>query len=187
MLRFIRNIFQLIISPEHGWEDIDAELESGAIDASDMYRRVFLPMIAVCSLAAFARLLYPNGPGFLGALQNSIIVFGSLFLAYHIGVYVFSATMDRLRLPEMVASPERERLMVMFCVAVIGVIALLGSVIKVSLALIQFLPVYVVFIIWKGARFLQVDEAQIGFYMLMATFSIVGSAYVLGFLFEALI
>lgn len=187
MLRFIKNLFQLIISPEHGWEDIDEELETGVISPAREYTHAFLPLIALCSATSFARMLFMNSPGFLGCVQNMIVCFVSLFLAYHIGVYAYTSTLDRLRTPDTDASPDRERLAVMHCVAIIGFIAVLGNVIRVSLALVEFLPIYVIFILWKSCKFLQIDQNQVGFYMLMATFSILGPAYVLTFLFENIV
>jgi hypothetical protein len=66
-------------------------------------------------------------------------------------------------------------------------IFLLGNVIKVKLALIQFLPLYVIFIIWKGAHFVGISNEDIGPFMLMACGSMLGTVYGLSFIYNILI
>jgi len=63
----------------------------------------------------------------------------------------------------------------------------LSNVVKVRIALIEFLPLYVVFIIWKGWKYVGVEERNLGLFMIMATVSILGSAYLISFLLNALI
>jgi hypothetical protein len=77
--------------------------------------------------------------------------------------------------------------MVLYCISVIALIFLLGNIIKVRLALIQFLPFYVIFIIWKGGAFIGVPERSVGPFMLMASASVLGAVYGLSFLFHILV
>ena len=77
--------------------------------------------------------------------------------------------------------------MIMYCVTFLGIITLVSNVVKVRIALIEFLPLYVVFILWKGWRYAGVEERNIGLFMIMATASILGSAYLVSFLLNALV
>ena len=192
MLKFLANIIQLIFSPQKGWEDLDNDDyrddgRRGAIDVRRLYTGCFIPLIAFCSLTSFVRILFDGGPDFLGALQTAIIEFFSLFLSYHLAVYVFSWVMPRLVSPSEQPDQRRDAIMVLYCISVISLIFLLGNVIKVRLALIQFLPFYVVFIVWKGAGFIGVPERSLGVFMIMASASILGAVYGLSFLFNALV
>lgn len=192
MFRYLGNILQLIISPQKGWEDVEdrdtrADGRPGDIDIRYQYTRCFLPLILLCALSAFIRVAYEGGIDFLGALQMVIIQFFSLFLSYHIAVYAFSILMPRILGTERTPDQRRDALMVMYCISVIALIFLLGNVIKVRLALISFLPFYVMFIIWKGAEFVGVPERNIGAFMLLAAASVLGAVYGLSFLFTILI
>lgn len=190
MLRFFGNIIQLIFSPQSGWEDLERDDlrpdgRRGDIDIRHLYLRCFLPMILLCSLTSFVRIAY--GLDFLGALQGTIIEFFSLFLSYHLAVYLFSWLMPRIMDPDQRPDHRRDAIMIMYCIAVIALIFMLGNIIKVKLALIQLLPFYVVFIIWKGAKYIGVPERSLGEYMFIASASILGAVYGLSFLFYILI
>lgn len=189
MLKFFGNIIQLIFSPLRGWEDLErddrrADGSRGNVDLRRLYLSRFLPMVLVCALTSFIRMFY--GMDFLGALQNVIIQFFALFLSYHLAVYIFSWFMPRI-LDGKDPDQRRDSMMIMYCISVIALIFLLGNVIKVKLALIQLLPFYVVFIIWKGAYYVGVPERSLGAFMLMASASILGAVYGLSFLFHVLI
>lgn len=189
MLKFLGNIIQLVFSPQKGWEDLEeddyrSDGRRGRIDIRKLYTRCFLPLIAICSATSFTRMLFDGGPDFLGALQMAIIEFFSLFLSYHLAVYVFSWGMPKIM--EGNHDHRRDAIMVLYCISVISLIFLLGNVIKVKLALIQFLPFYVIFIIWKGADFIGVPQRNIGQFMLMASASVLGAVYGLSFLFDKL-
>lgn len=190
MLKFFGNIIQLIFSPQSGWEDLErddfrADGSRGDIDIRRLYLQCFLPMILFCSATSFVRMLY--GVDFLGALQIAIIDFFSLFLSYHMAVYLFSWLMPRIMGDERRPDQRRDAIMIMYCISVIALIFLLGNIIKVRLALIQLLPFYVVFIIWKGADYVGVPARSLGAFMFLASASILGAVYGLSFLFHVLI
>lgn len=191
MLKYIANIIQLVFSPQKGWEDLAeddrrSDGRRGDIDIRRLYTHCFLPLVIFCSLTAFVKMLFEGGPDFLGALQNAIIDFFSLFLSYHLAVYIFSWTMPRLCGPHEPTDHRRAAMMIMYCISVIALIFLLGNMIKVRLALIQFLPFYVIFIIWKGADYVGVPPRSIGLFMLMASASVLGAVYGLSYLFHVL-
>lgn len=190
MLRFFGNIIQLIFSPQSGWEDLERDDfrpdgSRGDIDIRHLYLRCFLPTVLLCSLTAFVRMAY--GEDFLGTLQTVIIEFFSLFLSYHVAVYLFSWLMPRIMEPDQGPDHRHDAIMIIYCMAVIALIFLLGNIIKVKLAMIQLLPFYVVFIIWKGAGYIGVPERSLGAYMFIASASILGTVYGLSFLFHVLI
>lgn len=192
MFKFLGNIIQLVFSPQRGWEDLEADDyrgdgRRGAIDIRRLYTRCFLPLVALCALTSFVRMLFDGGPDFLGALQTAIIEFFPLFLSYHLAVYVFSWMMPRLVGEGEQPDQRRDAIMVLYSISVISLIFLLGNVIKVKLALIQFLPFYVIFIIWKGADFVGVPQRNVGQFMLMASASVLGAVYGLSFLFNILV
>lgn len=191
MLKFLANIIQLILSPAQGWEDLAeddrmADGRRGDINIRRLYFSCFIPLIAFVAATSFVKMIYDGGPTFLEALQTSIIEFFSLFLSYHLAVYAFSWAVPRLVPQEEKADNRRCAIMILYCISVIALIFMLGNLIKVSLALIQFLPLYVLFILWKGAGYVGVTEKNIGLFMIMASMAVLGSVYGLSFIFNIL-
>lgn len=192
MLKYLRNIIQLIFSPTSGWEDLaESDLREdesrGDISIRMLFTTCFLPLITIVSLTSFLRMFYNGGPDFLQALQQGIIEFFSLFLSYYLAIYIFSLLLPRVIDQESPVDQRRGILLVMYSLSVIAIIYLLGNIIKVRLALIQFLPFYVIYIIWKGADYIGVPERNVGAFMLVASGAILGAVYGLSFLFSILV
>ena len=217
VIRYLKNLIQLIFSPVQGWDDLDDEEKRGFMDyrnsrldthggqrgasfheearqwevqdAARQFRTGFLPFIAVCACSAFIKMLYNDSLGFLGALQMAIITFVSLFLAAQSARYAFQIYLPRMVDGAMATDYPRGRAMmlIMYCLTFLGLITFVSNAVKVRIALIEFLPLYVVFIIWKGWRFVGVREKDLGLFMLLSTVSILGSAYLVSFLLNALI
>ncbi len=215
MNEYLKNLVQLIFAPARGWEDMAIEEREKFLDyrnrhlgetggkhgasfhdeedawserhASHLFRSCFLPAIGVCACSSFIKMFYEGGPGFLGALQMAIITFVSLFLSTQFARYVFQTYMPRLLSEATVEKRGRWMSMIMYCVTFLGIITLVSNVVKVRIALIEFLPLYVVFILWKGWRYAGVEERNIGLFMIMATASVLGSAYLVSFLLNALV
>jgi heme/copper-type cytochrome/quinol oxidase subunit 4 len=76
---------------------------------------------------------------------------------------------------------------IMYSLTILAVIMLVSNVIKVRLALVEFLPLYVVFVIWKGCKFVHIEEQNVGIFMVSAIASLLGSVYVLSAILKALI
>lgn len=192
MLKFLGNIIQLIFSPQKGWEDLEyddlySDGRRGVLDIRHLYSRCLMPVIVFCPLTYFVRMLYDNGPGFVEALQHVIIQFFCLFLAYHIGNYLFSLFASKIYGQYDTPDQRRFSIMILYCIAVVAIIMMLDNIIKVNLALIKFLPIYVIFIIWKGAEFAGVPSRNIAAYMFVASGAILGAVYGLQFIFSILI
>lgn len=161
--------------------------------ASFNYKHSFLPIIAVCSLSCFVRLLYGYSGGLLGCVQETVIMFVSLFLGAQVSMWLMGFAMPRLmeddpRQPSD-APWNRGRMLDMICYSItfIGLVFMVTNIIKVRIALLEFLPFYVVFIIWKGWRYIGVREHNVGLFMIAACTSVLGSVYLISFLLNAVI
>ena len=77
--------------------------------------------------------------------------------------------------------------MTMYSLTFLGMITLVANIVKVRIALIEFLPFYVIFIIWKGWKYVGVDERHEGIFMIIATAFILGSPYLISFLLHSLV
>ena len=75
----------------------------------------------------------------------------------------------------------------MYTLSIIALIGLLVNAVKVRIAILDFLPLYTVFVLWKGCGFLGVDPRKEGLFMLMSTGCVLGSYYGLSFIFNSLV
>ena len=190
--RFCKYFIQLIFSPANGWEDFQRDWDEHSDweghTFSGVYRRCFLPIALVCALSAFFRLIYGVPGGWLEALQHAIITFVSLFLSSQFANYVLLTYMPRfLHTDHPAEYAPRWGMLVIVSLTLLGLIGVLENLVKVHVALFAFLPLYCVFIIWKGARFCGVSEQEVGMYMLLTILSIPGSYYLINFLLNALV
>lgn len=189
MGQFLKLLFQIILNPAKGWEDVEDALVDRRLNVRSAYIRGFLPLITVASLAAFFRLVYAGGPDALSALSRAIIDFVSLFLSYHLSIYVISSVMPRFLDPgdaEIGRDQRRLALTSMMSIAFVALVVLVSNIIKVRVAILDFVPLYAVFIIWKGCGFLGVSRRQEGLYMIVASAAILGSVYIMTLFFSTL-
>lgn len=184
MLRFLRQILQLVLRPANGWEDVAADSEAAATEAARVYKADFIPLIGICSASALVRILY--GTDFLGAFAQGLVMFVALFLSYYIACWVLASWMPRLT-GEQAEDTGRYQLMVIYTLSIIALVCLLANIVKVRLAILDFLPLYAVFVLWKGCRFAGVRQEKEGLFMLLSTACIIGSFYILSFIFNSLI
>lgn len=210
MTEYLKNLLQLIFSPAKGWEDLRSSAKKRFADEYDSsgkdvpptladectweeaasmqeYYRSFLPLTGLFAVSAFARMLYEDDPDFLGALQNTLIIFVSLFLSSQIARYLLNMYLPRFIDPKTPARNGRIMQITMYCLTFIGLIICLTNIIKVRIALMEFLPFYVIFIIWKGCKYVGVAEIHEGAFMITATTLILGSVYLISFLLNSLV
>lgn len=163
------------------------DLNMNRINVRQFYLHSFLPLIAVCSATVYLRLLY--GADWLLCTASAIGGFVSLFLTYHLAIYIISWFMPRLVEAEARDSQDQRRLavVVMMSVSFIALVSMATNIIKVKIGLLSFLPFYVVFILWKGCGFLTVDRRQEGLFMIVASASVLGAYYLLSLIFNALL
>ena len=124
----------------------------------------------------------------LSCIQKAIVTFVTLFLTSQFARYIFMVYMPRILSASVLTEPKgRWFVLIMQCLTFLGMITFLSNIVKTHLALIEFLPFYVIFIIWKGAKFAGIEEKNVGLYMIIATLSILGPTYLLSILLNALI
>lgn len=185
---YIKNIIQLIFAPSRGWEDLARSDERHENEEAVLvYNRCFLPFAVVCAFSSFIRMLYSGGPDFLQALQAMLITFISLFLASQISRYGFMMYLPRLIKPGTTLRWGRAVNMIIYCLTFLGLITFIANLIKVRIAILNFLPFYGVFIIWKGWKYLGIEEKNEGVFMILATALILGSAYLISFILSTLL
>lgn len=77
MKTYLKYLFQLILSPRHGWEDI----EKGDEDANSLLSSGYYPLIAVMALSVYAGMLFHRNAEFIKLFVEMVVLFVVYFTA----------------------------------------------------------------------------------------------------------
>ncbi len=178
MWPYAKNLIQLIISPDHGWEDI-------AISSSP--RRAFklmTIMLIVAAVSPLCRLLYIDHSSTLLIWQSTVIIFAAFWATFFIGEFALG-----MLLPQISDIDNPKDRIRSFCAYITGLLSLqtiLESVIPIPVAILQLWPIYVVVIIWRAMAFLQVSERETGKYFLITIPALIlPSQFILRFFYSS--
>lgn len=152
MLAYLKNLFQLILSPSRGWEDISASMHPSRL----LLHEGFYPLLTVASLSEFLRLFYDADTSFVTLLELAIAMGGTYFASYFIAGMVLESYLKNM------VDGEINRLkvdtFVIYGLSLLLVIELITSVVPTDLTLIKFLPLFVALILYKGSAYMSVKS-----------------------------
>lgn len=179
MLRFLKNILQLIVNPSRGWEDISHD----AADTATLCRDGLYPLLAVAALSCVGGFWKLDSTSTLvSVIQNGIITFTAYFATMFFAEFIMALTMDKVCDKE--PSSRKNSTVVIYSLAILAIITILVNLLPLDLAVLNFLPVYVGFILYKSCRYVSVAADKIGHYMFLTIFTIIVPPYLLTFLFN---
>ena len=88
MLRFLKNMLQLILAPSKGWDEVSQLNES----PNKIMEKGLYPLLAITAITAFAHGLYGSEPFDFGAqIELALTQFLALFLGVMFGRAAFEA------------------------------------------------------------------------------------------------
>lgn len=184
MLTFLGYIIQLIIKPQRGWEDV----ATGNPVPHKLLRAGLYPMIVITALTSFVRVFYFTDYTWIDALQNAIINAVTYFATFFIASFVLSLSLEKFRLPDSGSpTPDDSDRVAIFSAAIVGIlllITLVSNLIPLDVSLLQYLPLYSAYVIWKGAPYLGIATEKTGHFVLIAVASLILPVYVLGYFFH---
>lgn len=181
MLKFLRNIGQLILSPGNGWEDVSYSGDDPKVIASTgLY-----PLIGLAAATTFLRYFFEPNMELVQLLQQAIIVFVQLFVTYFIASAVFGITL--FRWVEGEPNEKRYNTVIAYSLAIMALIITLENCLPIKLTLTYFLYIYVALVIWKSSRYLAVKTKRVGYFMITAILSIIVLPFLVGALLSSII
>lgn len=184
MLQFLRYLSQLIISPAHGWEDIAARNESPA----DIARNGFYPLSGLAACSVFAKLFYGGTKlhPLSGLIEEAIVTFVMFFASYFLASFCwmifaghFSARSE--------GTEKKQNTFIMYNLSLSALICIIGNCIPISLSLVQFLPLFILVVIWAGQTYVCVKQQSLLVFMVFATLTILVPPFVIYFIFMTFI
>ena len=181
MLKFLRHICQLIMSPGNGWEDISYSGD----DPSKLATAGLYPLFALASVSIFVQYFYESNLELVTLLQYAIITFAQFFITYFCAMVIFASTMEKCVEGDL--NEKKYITVITYSLAIMSLITFVQNLIPVEISIVYFLYLYIGVVLWKSTRYLAVKENETVRFMVIAVSSILGIPYLLGALMRFLI
>lgn len=153
MFLYLKYIIQLFLSPDNGWDD----LRDSAPAPKHLLKAGFYPLIVLCAITELLPWFYRHDV----SMMDGIIGVIASFAAYFTGLYASKLIFD-IYLPRVAAhQPDADRVdLLSLCgIGMMILIRIIDNILPWDLVLLQFLPIYVVLVLYKGAKYLDVPAS----------------------------
>ncbi|MDE6463536.1 MAG: hypothetical protein K2L16_02740 [Muribaculaceae bacterium] len=177
MLLFIKYLIQLVLSPSHGWEDIEHDNPS----PERLMHRGLVPLAGIAAASEFFALFWERGLSAATVAVRAIVDFGTYFVAAYIAKLIFDMYIYRVTDGE----PDNRRSFTLAVIAVgmMAAIRILDNLLPWNLVLMRFLPLYIVLVIYKAAPYMHVRRNREMNFMILASAATVAVPLAIYYLF----
>lgn len=154
MWPFLKYLFQLILSPSRGWEDLSHD----GPDPEALLQKGFYPLTGIASATQFLKLIFDYDATLSNVLRTAIVVFCTFFVAAFIGKLLLDFFIPRMIEGEM--SSRRTATLNVMSLSVLVLIIIIASCVPGNLIISFFavLPVYAVLIFYKASRYMAIRQ-----------------------------
>lgn len=177
MLRFLKNILQLILSPSHAWEEISYE----NTDAEQLAAKGMYPLFGLVGATAFLHGFYQKTFEVGVQLQEAVGQFVALLATYFIGVALFDTFVLRFSTKEV--SANKSRTIAIYIVSLLAIIQVIENLVPIEIIILQFLPLFAAIVVCRATAYLAIDKKKEGGYILFA----IGALIIPWFVFKTLL
>lgn len=184
MLHFLKCMLQLILSPRNGWEDISLDDDRRHYPTTASYY-IFIGIVAASWLIQWA--YHPDYFTTVKVMELVIVTYAIFFVCYFVGTFVMSVALETLVKDGIAIDEHRTRTFTLYSLSLLALVLLLGLLLPASTPVIWFLPLYVLAIMWKGARYLRIARKKLGWFVTMGFLGILMPPMLLGLLFKSLL
>ena len=181
LLYYLRDMAQLLLSPLKGWEDV----ETDAFEAKTLLLKGLLPFLAITALTVFVKLFYVADIHWIALIEQAIVCFMKFFVGYFVASFCFT-----LYLPECIEGEISVNNCHTFIIYAIGMLALINifqNLLPIDIAIVYVMPVYVLYVMWRGLRYLRISFTGVTKFLLLDIFSVIAPPYLLQYLFDFII
>lgn len=166
MLRYLKNMMQLLLSPSRGWEDISAD----STETQELLERGYYPLLGAVAISCFMKFLWIKDITLAGVLTQAVLTFGTFFACYFLVRFILDLFAGNLVYGEV--SEKKLDNISIYCLSVLAFFILIENCIPANLTLLKFLPLFVAMIAYKSGRYLGVpseDDFRYGLIAVVAT------------------
>lgn len=174
--QFLLGLLQVILNPQQGWKDAAKD----NYNTRDLFTAGLVPFLIVVALTSLFSAFYYSTVGYVEAVIAGILNFTGYFVSVFICNYLLSWGMKKFVLP-LRYNPAHSMTFVIYTIASMALMTLLNNVFPADLALLSFLPLYVLYIMWGGVDFMYVDDARKPHFMITAILTLFAPPYILAY------
>lgn len=168
MLRFLKYVIQLILSPKNGWEDLARQNPS----PQTLLNKGFYPLLFLSVASEFLGMVYHHDT-LAVAIVSAVADFGAYFLGVYLTRLVLSLSLEKFcdEVPDFSVIET-------FSVVSVGLMVffrIIDNVVPWNIMLLKFLPLYVVLVLSKSATYLGVRRDNDMRFLLLASAVVVAA------------
>lgn len=180
MLKFLGCLMQLIISPSKGWTDVAAVGEQ----PQQLAASGFYPFLGITACSEFIPRIYDKHLTLPMLIESAVVTFVSYFVAYFLASALMSATISHVSGDN--PGEKKINTFIIYNLAILALITLVRNCLPMELSLVQFMPLFVLIVMWAGRQYLNVDEGRIPSFLLICALFILIPPYLIGYIFKML-
>ncbi len=175
MFSYLKFMLQLVLAPSKGWVDV-AKAEP---DARRMLVWGLLPvsLLTACSVGVSAFWETHFTVGHL--ILSGVITFAIYMLTYFIAQALLTSLLPRITSDGLI-DRERVQLFSQLCVGMMAVIGMIENLLPAEVAILQFLPLFVVVVMYRARGFLGVDPSKTGLMIAFGIVAVILPVFILG-------
>jgi len=151
MFAFLKYLIQLLLSPSHGWED----LETRDPDPEEMTRSGLYPLMGIAAATEFLSFFYERHIELATVLIRAVAYFGSYFVSVFIAKLIFDYYLGPLTAKGHFDT-RRASTLTVAGMGLMVLIQIIGNCLPWSVMLVRFLPLYVVLVLFKAIPYMEV-------------------------------
>lgn len=178
LLYYLRDMLQLILSPVKGWEDVYAD----GLNSRELLVKGFIPFITIASLTVLLKIFYSPDATLAVGLQQMVVCFVKYFVAYYLAVFLFTLFLPTCIEGEL--SMAKVQTFINYGVGLLALVNIIKNCIPVELALSFMMPIYVLYILWRGLRYMNISFNGVGTFILLIIFALIAPPYALQYIFN---
>lgn len=160
MLSYLKYMFQLLLMPSRGWEDISA----GSPVPEEMQSRGYYPLLGLTAAAVFMQLLYNSELALPQMIQTALAFLCSYFASIYLAHIVLGLWLPRFVDGEL--NDHKCSTLVVMTMGLMVVIRFVCYMLPEELTPVKFLPLLVVVVLHRAAAYMCVKSDYVISYLL---------------------
>lgn len=174
-------MFQLILSPRRGWEDIDAD----DFDARSLLTGGFIPLVVVTAALTLLSIVYHSEASWIGAVEQVIACLVKYIATYYLASFFFSLYIPTCT--DGIMSLNKNHTFIIYSLSLLALLNLINNCLPMVPDMMYLLPFYVIFIMWRGLEYMEVKFNGVIKFIVLCVLTIVVVPFLLQFLFNFVI
>lgn len=181
MKKYLKHLFQLILSPGNGWEDIASANENPRIIAQSGY----YPLIIIAALSVYIQGIYHLQLEFIVLFMRMLMTFLVYFISYFFGAFILSVFVE----PTLEGKYDERKChtFTLYTLGLVALIKIINNCLPSTSMMLFFLPFYVALIQWKATKYMGISESKTGIFMIIAILGVLVPPYFFYFLFSLIL